>query len=153
MLLSSAAILSVYAAGYARTQSSAEQIAAQAVQPALVPTATATMRAAAQAPAAPQPAQATTYRDGTYVGTGHSRHGDIEATVVIQGGKIVSSEVTQCLTRYSCSRIDSLRAQVISRQGPPVNHVSGATDSSTAYGALSPRRCRRRPDWSSTERE
>lgn len=136
--ISSAVILSVYAAGYLHTQSAASQIAAQtgataeaaqpvAVFPSVQPV----------PPTAPTAAQPAAYRDGTYTGRGSSRHGDIEATVLIKGGRIVSAAVTQCRTRYSCSEVDALRAEVIARQGPPVDHISGATDSSTAYrGAI-----------------
>jgi uncharacterized protein with FMN-binding domain len=72
-------------------------------------------------------------KDGSYVGTGFSRHGDIEATVVIAGGKIVSANVTGCGTRYPCSRVNSLVREVVAKQAPPVDIVSGATDSSYAY--------------------
>lgn len=159
--LSSGAILSVYALGYARTQQASAQIAGQdsssalaAATPtvaaplprvgALVPgaatpgaTSTATSgaqptRPAATATATPA-AKTGTYRDGTYVGSGTSRHGGVQVTVVVQGGKIVSAAITSCQTRYPCSYITSLTGQVVSRQGPPVNLISGATDSSTAY--------------------
>ena len=73
------------------------------------------------------------YKDGTYLGWGTSRHGDIQASVVIQGGKIVSAEIAQCLTRYSCSWIAALPGQVISRQSPNVDYVSGATQSCNAF--------------------
>lgn len=73
------------------------------------------------------------YRDGTYSGWGTSRHGDIEATVEIRGGRIVSADISQCRTRYSCSRIAQLPPQVLARQTPEVDHVSGATQSSDAY--------------------
>jgi len=77
------------------------------------------------------------YKDGTYTGTGTSRHGNITASVVVQGGKIVSADITQCGTRYPCSDIASLPGQVVARQSAPVNLVSGATDSSHAYqGAI-----------------
>lgn len=107
-------------------------------------TATTTARAAAATtvPATPtRAAQATTtgatLRDGTYVGTGSSRHGSIEATVVIQAGKIASAQITGCGTRYPCSRIAALPGQVVARQSAAVDFVSGATDSSTAYrGAI-----------------
>jgi len=153
--LSSGAILSVYAMGYARTQQASAQIAGQdssatlaanatttvaAPLPrvgAFVPGATSTTTSGAQPTspvATPTPAQKTgTYRDGTYVGSGTSRHGGVQATVVVQGGKIVSAAITSCQTRYPCSYITSLTGQVVSRQGPPVNLISGATDSSTAY--------------------
>jgi uncharacterized protein with FMN-binding domain len=75
----------------------------------------------------------TKYRDGTYSGWGYSRHGDIEAAVVVQDGRVVSAEITQCQTRYSCSVIDMLPTQVISRQNPFVDLISGATESANAY--------------------
>jgi len=98
-----------------------------------------TATTAAKAPAAATSAPATTalYKDGTYTGTGTSRHGNISASVVVQGGKIVSAAITQCGTRYPCSDIASLPGQVVTRQSATVNFVSGATDSSQAYrGAI-----------------
>lgn len=86
------------------------------------------------APAAPiAAAPQGRYKDGTYLGWGTSRHGDIQASVVIQAGKIVSAEIAQCLTRYSCSWIAALPGQVISRQSPNVDYVSGATQSCNAF--------------------
>ena len=77
------------------------------------------------------------WKDGTYTGWGYSRHGDIEAEVVIQGGRIASAVISQCLTRYSCSVIDVLIPQVAKRQSPDVDNVSGATQSADAfYGAV-----------------
>jgi uncharacterized protein with FMN-binding domain len=91
-------------------------------------------------PATKAPTKAATtaaYKDGSYTGTGSSRHGSIAATVVIQGGKIVSANITQCGTRYPCSQISSLPGEVVSRQSSKIDFVSGATDSSTAYeGAI-----------------
>ncbi|CAN5243442.1 hypothetical protein BH09GEM1_BH09GEM1_12680 [soil metagenome] len=73
------------------------------------------------------------WKDGTYVGWGTSRHGDIEATVEIKGGRIISASISDCRTRYPCSRIDQLPPQVLTRQSPEVDYVSGATQSSDAY--------------------
>ena len=73
------------------------------------------------------------YKDGTYSGWGTSRHGDIQATVVVEGGRIASAAITQCLTRYSCSWISMLPPQVVSRQSPEVDYVSGATQSTNAF--------------------
>jgi uncharacterized protein with FMN-binding domain len=86
-------------------------------------------------PAAPSPAVAPQirYKDGTYFGWGTCRHGDIQASVVVQNGKIVSTAVAQCLTRYSCSWIADLPGQVVSRQNSKVDFVSGATQSSDAF--------------------
>ena len=127
--LSSAAIVAVYAAGYARTAPAAASLSsgdaaalavgATATTPsdAASPTATATAapatatattpsrvaagRSGVAAPptaTTPAPTQASqgaqssaTLRDGTYVGTGSSRHGSIQATVVVQGGRVVSA--------------------------------------------------------------
>ncbi len=74
-----------------------------------------------------------TLRDGSYVGNGFSRHGGIEATVVISGGKIVSANVTNCGTRYPCRLVTPLVSEVVSSQTAPIDMISGATDSSYAY--------------------
>jgi uncharacterized protein with FMN-binding domain len=81
----------------------------------------------------PTPAPASQYKDGTYSGWGTSRHGDIEATVVIAGGRITSALITQCLTRYSCSWVAHLQGQVVTRQSAEVDYVSGATQSTNAF--------------------
>ena len=91
---------------------------------------TSTARPAATATPVPKAGQ---YRDGTYVGQGFSRHGGIEATVVITGGKIVSADITDCSTRYPCSDPEPLIPEVVARQAAPMHHISGATDSSKAY--------------------
>jgi uncharacterized protein with FMN-binding domain len=84
------------------------------------------------APSAPS-APAPLYRDGTYYGWGTSRHGDIQAAVVIEQGRIASASIAQCLTRYSCSVIAKLPPQVGERQSPEVDYVSGATQSTNAF--------------------
>jgi uncharacterized protein with FMN-binding domain len=93
--------------------------------------------AAAPLPAEPAPAPAATakirYKDGTYTGWGTSRHGDIQASVVIENGRIASATIAQCLTRYSCSWIAALPPQVAARQSPEVDYVSGATQSTDAF--------------------
>jgi uncharacterized protein with FMN-binding domain len=73
------------------------------------------------------------WRDGVYSGYGTSRHGDIEATVEIRGGRIVSAYISACLTRYPCSRISRLPPQVVARQSADVDFVSGATQSTNAF--------------------
>lgn len=187
--LSSAAIVAVYAAGYARTAPAAADVTS--AEPATAPilaasappttvapltptptripaTATATATTPAPSPAsraaapaatatlappsapptrtaapptatAPSPSRAgqagAALRDGTYTGTGASRHGSIQATVVIRGGKVVSAEITGCGTRYPCAKIAALPGQVVARQSAGVDTISGATDSSVAYRA------------------
>ena len=196
--LSSAAVLTVYAAGYLRTRPAADRIVAEsaqrraeepaptnvagapplarvspgavsprAVSPRAAPTSTEVPNAAteptpaesstvppfpasaasqpesptvpddepriAEPPAASIAARQDEYRDGTYLGWGSCRHGDIQASVVIEGGRIASAAIAQCRTRYSCSWIDKLPGQVVSRQNTNVDYVSGATQSTDAF--------------------
>jgi uncharacterized protein with FMN-binding domain len=89
------------------------------------------------AEAAPAPPPAAHWKDGTYTGWGYSRHGNIEAQVVIENGRIAAATISQCRTRYSCSVIDRLPPEVAQRQSPEVDWVSGATQSADAfYGAV-----------------
>ncbi len=160
LALGSAAVVSVYTVGYISTESSIQDLTAQieTATPAVVLSqqaaatattvpATATTSdgnstavapaapvATATATATPVPAEtASGYVDGTYTGTGTSRHGNITATVVIQNGEIASASVTNCQTRYPCSDVNSLVSAVLSTQEVPNYAVSGATDSSRAY--------------------
>jgi uncharacterized protein with FMN-binding domain len=73
------------------------------------------------------------YKDGVYTGWGTCRHGDIQARIEVKEGRIVTSEISQCLTRYSCSWISPLPPQVLQRQSENVDYVSGATDSAVAF--------------------
>jgi len=73
------------------------------------------------------------YKDGVYFGWGTSRHGDIQAGVEVKGGRIASAFISECLTQYSCSWISLLPAQVVTRQSPEVDFVSGATQSANAF--------------------
>lgn len=84
-------------------------------------------------PLEPPPPAQSQYKDGTYSGWGSCRHGDIEATVVIASGRIASARISRCLTRYSCSWIAALPPEVVSRQSPEVDYVSGATQSTNAF--------------------
>jgi uncharacterized protein with FMN-binding domain len=86
---------------------------------------------------APIPPPAPKWKDGTYTGWGYSRHGNIEAEVVIESGRISSAVISQCRTRYSCNVIEKLPPEVAQRQSPDVDYVSGATQSADAfYGAV-----------------
>lgn len=90
------------------------------------------------APAAPDSARAADkekarLKDGIFFGWGTSRHGDIQAGIEIKNGRIVSAFINECLTQYSCSWISMLPPQVIARQSPEVDYVSGATQSANAF--------------------
>jgi uncharacterized protein with FMN-binding domain len=84
---------------------------------------------------APKPAvtQQAQYKDGAYLGWGSCRHGDIQASVVIESGRIASATIAQCRTRYSCTWIEALPGEVVSRQSVKVDYVSGATESTDAF--------------------
>ena len=81
----------------------------------------------------PPPPPKPVYKDGTYLGWGTSRHGDIQAQVIIQNGRIESATIAGCYTRYSCSVIAKLPPQVAERQSPETDYVSGATQSTNAF--------------------
>ena len=85
------------------------------------------------APAAPAVEPAAKWKDGTYLGWGTCRHGDIQAQVVIEGGRITKASIAQCLTRYSCDVIGRLPPEVTQRQSAEVDYVSGATQSANAF--------------------
>jgi uncharacterized protein with FMN-binding domain len=68
-----------------------------------------------------------------FSGWGRSRHGDLQATVGIENGKIVYAAVTDCRTRYSCDVIAKLPGQVLQRQSADVDYVAGATESANAF--------------------
>ena len=111
---------------------------AASVNTTAVPTAVAAPVEEAKAePAAPAPPKvnpvAPPWNDGTYEGWGSCRHGDIQASVVIEGGRIKSATIAQCNTRYSCDIIDELLPQVAKKQSPNVDNVSGATQSADAF--------------------
>jgi uncharacterized protein with FMN-binding domain len=53
--------------------------------------------------------------------------------VVIEGGRIASASISQCLTRYSCDVIGRLPPQVVQRQSAEVDYVTGATESANAF--------------------
>jgi uncharacterized protein with FMN-binding domain len=73
------------------------------------------------------------YKDGTYLAWGRCAHGRIQASVVIKNGRIDSATIAQCETAYPCERIDALPGQVMLKQDPNVDVVTGASDSSYAF--------------------
>jgi uncharacterized protein with FMN-binding domain len=126
--ISSAAIVSIYALGRANTNAGPEQSFVEA--PAASDTTVAGVR---PSPSVESAAATAVFKDGSYKGSGSSRHGGMEVTVVIKDGKIASANVTSCSTRYSCSDVDPLVGAAVSKQAVPSSRVSGATDSSKAY--------------------
>jgi uncharacterized protein with FMN-binding domain len=96
--------------------------------------------ASAVPPAPPQSPSAevllggTELHDGTFLGWGTSRHGDIQASVTLLSGRITAVSIAQCRTRYSCDVIAHLPGKVLKDQTPEkINNVSGATQSVDAF--------------------
>lgn len=136
--LSASAVVAVYAIGYVNTRSSVDQISAAVPAtdspPAILPTAERSVtRSLSPTPVPAAKTSSQGLKDGSYVGSGNSRHGGMQVKVVIANGKISSAAVTSCDTRYPCSDINPLLSEVTARQSVPVDHVSGATDSSNAF--------------------
>jgi uncharacterized protein with FMN-binding domain len=121
---------------------SASDSAGSSASSTTAPSSSSTTNPPVEAVAPPAVAAKNVYKDGVYLGWGSCRHGDIEASVTIQEGKIALVAISQCLTRYSCGWIapkipggglPDLPSQVVERQGPKVDYVSGATESSYAF--------------------
>ncbi|MGM9630615.1 FMN-binding protein [Butyricicoccus sp.] len=73
-----------------------------------------------------------TYKDGTYTGTAEGFGGDITVKVTIAGGKITAIDVVSAKdeTPSYFEKAKAVIAQVIAKQTPNVDTVSGATYSS-----------------------
>jgi len=113
--LGSAAVLAVYAVGYIETAPAAQRLqlltkVAQRLSP-----------------------SQHGLKDGTYLGWGSCRHGDLQASVTIEHGRIVAAAISQCFTRYSKNVIERLPGQAVKRQSADVDQVSRATESSDAF--------------------
>jgi uncharacterized protein with FMN-binding domain len=113
-------------------------VKAEPVAPAIVTPAPAPAPAVPPAPPMSPSAEVllggTELRDGTFLGWGTSRHGDIQASVTILSGRITAVSIAQCRTRYSCDVIAHLPGKVFKDQTPEkINNVSGATQSVDAF--------------------
>jgi uncharacterized protein with FMN-binding domain len=151
--LAASAITAVYAAGYIHTQAADAALGApdtsapplstdpNAAQPPAITT-TGPVPASTASPggsratsgggaAATSPVSAL--KDGTYNGLGTSRRGSVQVSLSVQGGRITSVNVTGATTEYPIRDIASLPGQVVSRQSPQIDIVSGATYSSLAF--------------------
>ena len=144
---SGAAVFAVFLAGNVRTQSAVRQFAHEVAERRVAGMVHRRVRSVEeglhwQGSGVPPPSPARSgepatpkehWKDGMYTGWGFSPHGNIEAAVRIEGGRIVSAIISQCRTRYSCGVIELLPGQVVTRQSPDVDYVSGATQSADAF--------------------
>ena len=156
--LSASAVAAVYLAGYVQTRAADASIGAAALPVPTMPTPLAAATPvppapsatpgrtrgapATQAPAAvpratatPVPAVTTqpAYTDGTFVGQGSSRRGDVWVSVRIEAGRIAAVDITRSTLQYPLRDIAGLPAQVVQRQSAQVDIVSRATYSSQAF--------------------
>jgi uncharacterized protein with FMN-binding domain len=73
------------------------------------------------------------YRDGTYIGQGTSRRGDVWVSVQVQGGQIANVTITRSTLQYPLRDIANLPSEVVQRQSAQVDTISRATYSSQAF--------------------
>jgi uncharacterized protein with FMN-binding domain len=142
---SSAAIFAVFLAGNLRTQSAVRHFAREVAERRVAGMVHRRVRSVEEGlhwessgTTAPRVTPGTAvpkehWRDGTFTGWGFSPHGNIEAAVTIAAGRIESAIISQCRTRYSCGVIELLPGQLVQRQSPDVDYVSGATQSADAF--------------------
>jgi uncharacterized protein with FMN-binding domain len=115
MILSASAVVGVYAAGYVITEPWASLLQQVAIT---TPTASPVIGR---------------LRDGSYLGEGQSQFGNVFVTVAIAEGRITQVWINAVTTTFPSQTIDGLREEVVARQSPAVDLVSGATASSSAF--------------------
>ncbi|MDO7906277.1 FMN-binding protein [Paenibacillus sp. JX-17] len=141
VVLCSAAITAVYAAGYHLTDPSLTDAAIPASAQSHVQSgsaagsltidSTASIPAPADKPAAAAPKRV--YQDGTFTGLGMNRRGSIEVTIKISKDKITDVVISNYGMHYSMSDVADLPAEVIQQQNTSLTNVSGATYSTEAF--------------------
>jgi uncharacterized protein with FMN-binding domain len=114
LLLSASAVLAVYAAGYTLTVPGVEAVQQMTGQVA-------------------PPGVGARFRDGTYLAEGKSQFGSVFVIVAIEHGRIAQVWINAVTTTYPPYAIASLPPQVVERQTTAIDHVSGATASSSAF--------------------
>jgi uncharacterized protein with FMN-binding domain len=73
------------------------------------------------------------YKDGAYFGWGYCRHGELKVMIELKDDKIVSADIAEWYMRYARNVIAPLPRQVVTRQSPEVDRISGASQSSDAF--------------------
>jgi uncharacterized protein with FMN-binding domain len=132
--LAASAITAIYVAGYVHTSAADTALASPSTPAAVADPAPSTARPTPTvAPWAAAAPSGTALKDGTYTGVGTSRRGDIQVSLSVQGGRIASVNITGASTQYPTRFIANLPNQVVSRQSPQVDTISGATYSSLAF--------------------
>ncbi|AKG36809.1 FMN-binding protein [Paenibacillus durus] len=79
------------------------------------------------------PARKSIFKDGTYTGMGSNRRGSIQVILTITNDKITDVEISRFGMHYSESDVAGLPAEVLRNQSSQVTNVSGATYSTAAF--------------------
>jgi uncharacterized protein with FMN-binding domain len=119
VVLCSAAIGTIYAAGYFATETQAAL--QQPIPYTQVSSQTGSIQSKSQ------------YKNGTFYGTGTNRRGSIQVAVSIKGDKITDVEISKFAMHYTEDDIVHLPQEVIQKQSAQVKNVSGATYSTQAF--------------------
>lgn len=141
IVLCSAAVTAVYAAGYITTadQASRQQYAdvsttpAASAVPAIPYSGNSGAPQTADSSPSSIPASKSIYKDGTYTGMGSNRRGSIQVMLTISNDKITDVEISRFGMHYSESDVAGLPAEVLRNQSSQVTNVSGATYSTKAF--------------------
>lgn len=123
VMLCSAAIGSIYAAGYFTTESQASM--QQPLQNSPAPIQAGVSQSVSQVK--------SQYKNGTYTGTGRNRRGSIEVKVTIKNDKITDVEISNFAMHYSIDDVVGLPQEAVQKQSAKVSNVSGATYSTQAF--------------------
>ena len=73
------------------------------------------------------------YKDGTFTGSGMNRRGSIEVQVTIKKDIITDVAISHFAMHYSDRDVVGMPDEVLQKQSPQVENVSGATYSTEAF--------------------
>jgi len=133
MTLCSAAIGAVYLTGFYVTDSADPALTHPEINKNSIKAADKSIRPIPEMKNQTQQAPAKTYKDGTFTGQGFNHIGSVEVAVTLHNDHITKVEIKNCDTHYSESYIEDLPNEVIMRQSPNVDIVSGATRSTEDF--------------------
>ncbi|MGG1550216.1 FMN-binding protein [Paenibacillus ferrarius] len=120
VVLCTAAIGAIYAAGYYSTETTGAMQAPATVNPDHVESSSITQIK-------------SKYKNGTFYGTGSNRRGTIQLAVTLKNDRIIDVEITNFGMHYSERDVVDLPQEVVHLQSAQVANVSGATYSTQAF--------------------
>ncbi|MCM3570421.1 FMN-binding protein [Neobacillus mesonae] len=129
VVLCSAAVTAVYAAGYFSTEDEAAKTTLRQQPPINIQT----QADQTSLSESKNQSKKSLYKNGTFTGMGENRRGSIEVAVTIQNDKITDVEISDFAMHYSESDVVGLPDEVLQNQNAQVTNVSGATYSTEAF--------------------